>query len=130
MSALLYQKPGFGNRISYISSADAVSAGYEKIGPSLYQAPDLAAPTVDTAPVISGSTTVGSTLTVTPGVYNGYPVPTITRQWQNNSVDIGGETGLTLDTTGLTASDSITCVETATNSEGSVNSTSNAIVLT
>ena len=129
MSALLYNS-GFGPRLKYISSADAVAAGYTKIFPAVYKAPDPVAPTETTAPVIAGATTVGSTLTVTPGVYDAYPAPTITRQWQANGTDIPGETGLTLDTTGLLASDSITCVETATNASGSINSTSNAIVLT
>ena len=72
-----------------------------------------------------------ATITVTPGVYTGSPTPTITRKWQKNNVDITpAETGLTLDTTGMTATDTVRCIETATNASGNVTGTSTAITLT
>lgn len=128
MPVEIYFKTGFGRRLRTITTAAAASL--TKLYANLYSSLDLAAPVNSSAPVIAGSTTVGSTLTVTPGVWTGDPTPVLTYQWQNGGVDIGGETGTTLDTTGLSASDEITCVETATNSQGTQTATSNTIILT
>jgi len=87
------------------------------------------APTVTTAPSIAGATAVGSVLTCTPGVYAGTPTPTVTRKWQAAGVDIPGQTGLTYTTVAGDSGKAITCVETATNSAGSINGTSNAITV-
>ncbi len=87
------------------------------------------APTVTTAPVIAGNTAVGSTLTCTPGVYAGTPAPTVTRKWQAAGVDIPGATGLTYVTQAADVGEAVTCVETATNSAGSINGTSNVITV-
>lgn len=87
-----------------------------------------AAPAVTTAPVITGAASVGATLTCTPGVYSGVPSPTVTRQWKRSgSINISGETGLTYVTQVADTGANITVEETATNSEGSVQSVSNAI---
>lgn len=64
-------------------------------------------------PTISGSTTVGSTLTTTPGTWTNSP--TLTRQWLRNSTPISGATGLTYVTTSDDVGQSITVAETATN---------------
>lgn len=91
--------------------------------------PAPVAPSVTTAPVIAGNTAVGSVLTCTPGTYAGSPTPTVTRKWQAAGVDIPGATGLTYTTQAADVGDAITCVETATNSAGSINGTSNAITV-
>lgn len=130
MPAELYYKPGFGRRIRKITAAAAASL--IKINNALFTsigvAPVPDAPTVLTAPVISGGPAVGATLTVTPGTYS--ESPTITRQWFANSAPLADQNGLTLDTTGMNPGDVIECQETATNAGGSVQSTSNQIVLT
>lgn len=127
MPAELYWKPGFGRRIRRITAAAAASL--IKINNAFFTSIGIVEPpTVTTAPVITGGPAVGETLTVTPGTYTGSP--TITRQWFEGALPIAAATGLTLDTTGIEGGQSITCVETATNDGGSVESTSNAIVLT
>lgn len=85
------------------------------------------APTVTTAPVISGSVYAGSTLTCTPGTYEGTPVPTVTRQWRLDGTNISGATGTTYVTSEGEVGGDITVRETATNTEGSVTSDSNVI---
>jgi len=128
----IYLKPGFGRRIRKITAAAA--AGLKHLYTNLYTSVGMATtpkPTVTTAPVVAGAggaDAVGTTFTVTPGVYTG--TPAITRQWQNNGADIPGETGTTYDSTGDSAGDVVTCVETATNAGGSITSTSNGITLT
>lgn len=83
------------------------------------------APTVTTAPIIAGIGSTGETLTVTPGVYTGSPV--VTRQWRADAVDISGATDLTYIVVEANDGAVFTCVETATNTAGSVVSASNAI---
>lgn len=83
------------------------------------------APVNTVAPAITGTTRVGQVLTVTNGTWTGEPAPTFTRQWKRGTTNIG--TGAATYT--LVAADAgqvITCVVTATNSEGSDNATSNA----
>jgi hypothetical protein len=138
MAGILVMKSGFGRRVQRITAAAAeaeVAAGTAKrlVRGALYTRIGIAVPkpTVTTAPVVTGAgsaTTPGTLFSVTPGVYAGSP--TVTRQWKKGAADIPGATGLTLDTTGMVAGDSITCVETAINAGGSVISTSNAVVIT
>jgi hypothetical protein len=78
-------------------------------------------------PVISGSASVGSTLTITnAGTWNGYPAPTLTYKWYS------GDTLIAENTTSYTiqASDvvqPITCQVTATNTSGSATAISKPI---
>jgi len=52
-----------------------------------------AAPVNTVAPVVSGTATVGSTLTTTDGTWTGAPAPTFTYQWfRSPSTSIGGAT--------------------------------------
>ena len=78
------------------------------------------------APVISGSTTLGSTLTSTTGAFNGNPLPTYAYQWKRGATNIGTNSSTYI----LVLADSgaaITCVVTATNALGSSSATSNTI---
>ena len=54
------------------------------------------APINTVAPVVTGTTTVGSTLTTTNGTWTGVPTPTFTYQWYRSpSTSIGGATSST-----------------------------------
>ena len=75
--------------------------------------PANASPTNTIAPVISGGTTQGSTLTCTTGTWDGFPTPTFSFTWFANGQQVG-----TGNTYTLNLSDSlknITCVVTANN---------------
>lgn len=79
-------------------------------------------------PSISGSTAVGSTLTVTPGTWTGSPAPTLTYLWTHGdgSPAAGPATGstysVTIDDFGYT----MKVTETATNAAGAPTATSSA----
>lgn len=92
--------------------------------------PEQQAPSVQTVPTISGDTTVGSILTRTAGTATGIPTPTRATVWLLNGTVIDGQTGNTLDTTGLAADDSITTRDVWTNSQGTASGTSDPWVLT
>jgi hypothetical protein len=94
---------------------------------SLFNNPPSSAPANTTAPIISGTTTVGQLLTATAGVWTGYPIPTITRQWKRDGVAISAATGNTYTLQTADIGSLITIVETGTNASGSVNATSNAL---
>jgi hypothetical protein len=87
------------------------------------------APSNLTAPVISGTTTLGSTLTTTDGTWSGTPTPTFTYQWYRGASPISGATSTTYVTTLADSTANITCQVTATNSAGSATATSNTITL-
>jgi hypothetical protein len=88
------------------------------------------APANTVAPVISGSTPYGSTLSCTTGTWTGSPAPTFTYQWKNAGVDIGGATANTYQTVLGDVGDAITCTVTATNTAGSASAGSNTITPT
>jgi hypothetical protein len=79
------------------------------------------------APVISGSTTLGSVLTSTTGTWTGTPTITYTYQWKRNGSNIGSATNSTYTLVVADSGASITCEVTATNPFGSANATSNTI---
>ena len=83
------------------------------------------------APIISGNTVYGSTLTLTgEGIWIGNPSPTLSFQWLRNGVVIGGATSITYVTLLTDVGQPITCRVTGTNSVGSVDAISNAITVT
>lgn len=83
------------------------------------------APVNTSAPVLSGTARVGQELTVTTGSWSGNPAPTFTRQWKRGSANVGSG-GLTYTLVAADAGAIMTCVVTATNSEGSTSATSSA----
>lgn len=88
-----------------------------------------APPTVSTAPHVSGTGTVGQTLTCTMGNWTNQPVA-YAYQWLRGATPI---LGATADTRVLTAADSgqnLSCTVTATTGGGSASSTSNAVAVT
>jgi hypothetical protein len=92
------------------------------------------APMPTSPPTISGSTSVGSTLTATSniGTWTGSPAPTFAYQWQRcdasgtNCTAIAGATGLVYTTTAADVGSAIEFVVTGTSSSGSASSTSAA----
>lgn len=81
-------------------------------------------PVARNKPTITGTKTSGQTLTCVPGTYGGTPAPTITRAWLRDGVAIGGATGTTLVLSAPDVTKKISVRETATNTSGSVTSTS------
>lgn len=78
------------------------------------------------APVVSGTATVGQTLSTTNGTWTGEPAPTFTYQWQRNNVNISSATNSTYLLVEADYNNPIRCVVTATNARGSVSANSNA----
>jgi hypothetical protein len=69
-------------------------------------------------PVISGTPTVGETLTCANGTWTGGPSPTFTVQWLRDLVPISGATGSTYEVQPADAGSDLSCEVTATNSAG------------
>lgn len=88
-------------------------------------AENIPAPGVTSAPSITGTAAVGSTLTVVPGVYTNST--SVARAWLADGVVIAGATGTTLALTSDHLDASITVRETATGPGGSTVSTSAAV---
>ena len=87
------------------------------------------APTNIVAPAITGSSTVGSVLTCTPGSWAGSPAPAIAYQWTLGGGDIAGETGNTLTTGAPQVGLVIGCRVTATNIAGMATAVSNTVTV-
>jgi hypothetical protein len=78
------------------------------------------------APAVTGTATVGSTLTTTNGTWTGAPAPTFTYQWQRSGSNIGGATSSTYVIQAADAQNTLRCVVTATNTLGAVSANSNS----
>ena len=89
-----------------------------------------ATPSNTVAPVISGSTTVGSVLTTTDGTWTGTTPITYTYQWKRGGVAIAGATNNTYTTVNADIGENITCEVTATNDYGSDVAISNIVNVT
>jgi hypothetical protein len=78
------------------------------------------------APAVTGTATVGQTLSTTNGTWTGAPAPTFAYQWQRNGVNIAGATNSTYVLVNADAGNPVRCVVTATNPLGAVSENSNA----
>ena len=78
------------------------------------------------APVVSGTATVGQTLSTTNGTWTGTATITFTYQWQRNGVNISSATSSTYTLVNADASNPIRCVVTGTNAVGNSSANSNA----
>jgi hypothetical protein len=88
-------------------------------------------PPVNTvAPVVSGSTPVGSLLSCTTGTWTGNPTIAYTYQWKADSAGIAGATTNTYTTLAGDEGKTVTCQVTAQNISGVASATSNGIVVT
>lgn len=89
------------------------------------------APVNTSVPVISGSATVGSTLSSSTGTWSGSPAPTYTYQWQRGTNNISGATNSTYVVQSADLGSTLRCVVTATNIVGTASATSsNTAVVT
>jgi hypothetical protein len=79
----------------------------------------LTAPVINGLPTIAGVELVGEILTATPASVTGYPTPDITWQWERSGSPISGATNSTYLLVAADIGETITVVQTATNSEGS-----------
>jgi hypothetical protein len=89
----------------------------------------LTAPVNVSAPVVSGTASVGSVLTTTNGTWDNEPT-SYTYQWKRNGSNILSATSNTYTIVAADISQSITCTVTATNDAGSASATSNTITPT
>ena len=86
-------------------------------------------PANQSSPSISGTATVGQTLTLNPGTWTGSPTPTLTAQWKdcdstgNNCVAITGATAATYIVTTADVGSTIEATVTATNTAGTTTAT-------
>jgi len=84
------------------------------------------APANTVAPVVSGTATVGQTLSSTTGTWTGAPTPTFTYQWQRAGSNISSATSSTYTLVNADAANTIRCVVTATNVVSAVSANSNS----
>jgi len=83
------------------------------------------APTNNTLPVVSGTPTVGETLSSTSGTWSGYPAPTFAYQWvRGAATNISGATSSSYQLQDADLATTVKCTVTATNAAGSASATS------
>jgi hypothetical protein len=87
------------------------------------------APLNTTAPVVTGTGTVGQTLSCTQGVWTNSPTG-YAYQWLRNGTNIAGATAATRVLAAVDAGTNVSCRVTATNAGGSTPAVSNAIAVT
>jgi hypothetical protein len=79
------------------------------------------------APVISGTTTLGSVLTSTTGTWTGNPSPTFAYEWYRNGLPIFGATSSTYTLMAIDSNANINCYVDADNALGTITAISNTI---
>ncbi len=84
-------------------------------------------PTNTVAPVVSGTATVGQTLSTTNGTWSGVGTITYAYQWRDDGVAISGATSSTYTLQAAEEGGFITCTVTATDTNGSTSATSNSV---
>jgi Fibronectin type III domain len=84
------------------------------------------APVNTVTPAVTGTATVGQTLSTTNGTWTGVPTPTFTYQWQRAGSNISGATSSTYTLVAADASNTIRCIVTAINTVSAVDATSNS----
>ena len=85
------------------------------------------APVNTVAPVISGTTTLGSVLTSTTGTWTGNPSPTFSFEWYRNGSPIFGATSSTYTLMAGDSNANINCYVDADNALGTITAISNTI---
>lgn len=117
--------------VSSAGQLDRQGALIKALGAFTLSAAVAGGPTRSADPIITGTRTSGSVLTVTPGTYNGNPAPTVTRQWYlyPSLSPISGATGLTYRIPAAYEGLQLLCIEIADNGLGTATGTSNIITV-
>lgn len=119
----------FGGEVNFTGLPTSAPAGSGQLwndGGTLKISPVHVAPTNSAAPAITGTPTVGQTLTVSNGTWAGVPAVTYARQWYADGVALDGKTATTLVLASEHEGAVITAIVTATNAVGSLSVESNA----
>jgi hypothetical protein len=119
-----------GDRVATVtlSSAGQVAASVT-VGVSIVDAGvGATAPVNSVLPAVTGATTLGATLTCSTGTWSQSPTG-YTYQWRRNGTPISGATANTRVITSDDQGQSLSCVVTATNAQGSSNATSNTVAV-
>ena len=85
------------------------------------------APTVATAPKLSGTGKIGAAVSVDAGAWDGKPAPSTALQWRRDGADIAGATGASYTPVAADDRAALTCRVTATNAAGSQSATTAAV---
>jgi hypothetical protein len=85
-------------------------------------------PVSTSAPTVTGTPTVGSVITCTPGGWGNNPTA-FAYQWLRNGTAISGQTGTTYTVVTADEGTSLTCAVTATDAAGATAATSNALAV-
>lgn len=88
----------------------------------------LSAPAVSASPAVSGTATLGSTLTCSTGTWSNSPT-SYSYEWLRDGSAIGGATSSTYVTASADVGHQISCQVTAVNGEGSASSTSASVTI-
>ena len=123
--------PGYSSTMRYVPNENIPGFG-PTIGGSICNCTYMySSPAVNISPpVISGNAVVGSTLTTTNGIWNGFPVLTFTYRWyRGGTTQIPGATNNTYLTQIADVGQAITCRVTGINTNSSSVAISNAITI-
>ena len=96
---------------------------------SAYFFQPVVSPANTAAPVVSGDTTLGDTLTCTSGGWTGDPTPSLTYQWQRDGVAVDGATSDTYTVGTADQGHLLSCLVTATNPGATLAETSNLVAV-
>lgn len=108
---------------------DGGTTGYKRNSKAWATAYAVNRPRATVAPAITGTATVGQTLTTTNGTWVGTPTPTFTRQWTRNGYPIASATALTYVLVAADAGQRIRVEVTGTSTAGKSVSTSNTVAV-
>ena len=109
---------GKGGNLTTAAMASAITSGIS----------GFVAPTNTTAPVVSGTASIGNNLTTTNGVWTGSPT-NYTYQWTRGGAAIAGATAGVYALIGADSGTSVGCQVTAENGAGSATTPSNALAV-
>ena len=118
-AALLLVNRGKAGNLANVAMANVISSSLGLIAP----------PVVSAAPVVTGTPTVGATLSCTTGAWQ-YSPTSYAYQWRRGATPIAGATASTYVLQALDSGTSVSCQVTATNPAGSASALSNAIAVT
>ena len=116
---LLVVNAGRAGNLSPLAMSNAITAEISKV----------LAPVNTTAPAVSGTPTVGSTLTCTMGTWQ-YSPTSYAYQWRRNGLNIAGATAPTRVLAAADSGTNVGCAVTAINAAGETTALSNVIAIT